>query len=240
MSHANLHGPTAGSSISPRQNHLGNSWVLAGIQIAAIIIIVALFLLARIGHIPFAQVTRDPATAFHGSFLTGYLSYMGACLWCAAASVALFAGFLSRRSSNSATSNRQTQFFLATGFLSAILLVDDLFMMHDGLIPYLAGWRNVEPIILGMYAIAGLVWLIRFRAIILKTAWILLVISGSFFAVMVAVDQGILKVDESRRHLFEDGPKFMGIANWAVWVIGTCIAMLTQRRAGQAAVNESA
>jgi hypothetical protein len=235
-----MHGLVAPASTGTARKPRALSIVLIVTQIAALLFIVTLLMLARIGHIPFAQVTRDPATAFNGFFLTGYLSYMGACLWCAAASVALFSGFVVRKSARVIASDRRASFLLATGFLSGVLLVDDLFMMHDGLIPYLAGWRDVEPIVLGIYLIAGLVWLFKFRALIFRTAWSLLVISGCFFALMVAVDQGILKVAEARRHLFEDGPKFMGIANWAVWVIGTCVALTAKPDTGQAVANENA
>jgi hypothetical protein len=46
------------------------------------------------------------------------------------------------------------------------------------------------------------------------------------FAAMVVVDTGVVRVDESRRHLFEDGPKFFGILNWTAWVVGACVARM--------------
>jgi hypothetical protein len=127
-------------------------------QLVAAAGLAAMFLLARVSHVPFSQISRDPATALHGAFITGYLSYMGACLWCAAAAIALFCGAVLRRGRQPAAS-----FFIATGLISTMMLVDDLFMMHDGLIPYAVG-ADIEKTILGAYGVIGVAWLVRFRA----------------------------------------------------------------------------
>src|SRR5688572_5893016 len=89
---------------------------VVGTQTAAVACVAALLALAHVARVPFSHVSRDPATALGGPFVTGYLSYLGACLWCAAAAVALFSAALARGGGD-----RWASFFLATGLLSALL-----------------------------------------------------------------------------------------------------------------------
>lgn len=183
-------------------------------QAAALACLVALLGLSRAADVPFSQLARDPATALGGAFVTGYLSYLGACLWCVAAAVATFAAVLAR-----AGRDPSTGFLLATGLLSLLMLVDDLFMLHDGLVPFVVG--DVERLNVAAYLGLGLSYLAAFVRQIRQTCRPLLVAAACAFAVSVFVDVGLIPVRESRRHLFEDGAKFLGITNWAAWVVAT-------------------
>jgi hypothetical protein len=188
----------------------------------------ALVALSHLSRVPFAHVARDPATSLGGPFVTGYLSYLGACLWCAAAAVALFSAALARGSRGARPAGA---FFLATGLLAALLLADDLFMVHDGLVPHLLG--DVERWNLALYAVLAAAYLAAFAPLIRRTCLPLLAAAGCAFATSVMVDVQLIPVPESRRHLVEDGCKFLGIANWAAWVTLACLRHL-QIPAGEA------
>src|SRR5688572_6923837 len=94
------------------------SWpVVALTQGFAIVAVIALAILAHVAQVPFSHVSRDPATALGGPFVTGYLSYLGACLWCAATAIALFSAVLARGGGDGGRVGA-SRFFLATGLLS--------------------------------------------------------------------------------------------------------------------------
>jgi hypothetical protein len=215
MRDAHEHHPSATALHAARAGWPG---VLAmqGIGVACV---AAMAVLAHAARVPFSHVSRDPATALGGPFVTGYLSYLGACLWCAAAAVALFSAALAHGRDGAAAG-----FFLATGLLSGLLLADDLFMVHDGLVPHLLG--DVERWTLLAYAVLAAAYLVAFAPMVRRTCRPLLVAAGCAFAGSVAVDVQLVPVPEPRRHLVEDGCKFMGIANWAAWVTLACLRRL--------------
>ena len=192
-------------------------------QVLALAAIAALAAVAHVAGVPFSHVSRDPATALGGPFVTGYLSYLGACLWCAAAAIALFSALLVRGGRDEAGAG----FFLATGLLSGLMLADDLFMVHDGLVPHLLG--DVERWNLALYALLAAAYLVAFAPLVRRTCLPLLAAAGCAFAGSVLVDASLIPVADSRRHLAEDGCKFLGIANWAAWVTTACLQRLRTR-----------
>lgn len=198
-------------------------------QVLALAAVAALATLAHVAGVPFSHVSRDPATALGGPFLIGYLSYLGACLWCAAAAVALFSALLARGGGDGAGA----AFFSATGLLSGLMLADDLFMVHDGLVPHLLG--DVERWNLALYALLAGAYLVAFAPLIRRTCLPLPAATGCAFAGSVLVDAQLIPVPESRRHLAEDGCKFIGIVNWAAWVTTACLQRLRTSAAGATA-----
>ena len=196
-------------------------------QALALGVVAGLAALAHAAGVPFAHVSRDPATALGGPFVTGYLSYLGACLWCAAGAVALFSAVLARGGRD----HVGAAFFLATGLLSGLMLADDLFMVHDGLVTQLLG-GDVERWNLVLYALLAGAYLLAFAPLVRRTCLPLLAAAGCAFAGSVLVDAALIPVAESRRHLTEDGCKFLGIANWAAWVTSACLQRLRATAAG--------
>jgi len=180
----------------------------------AIAVIAALWMLATHEGLPFSALTRDPATELKAPFVVGWLSYAGAVMWCTAAAVGLFSA------AALALPTRRRRFVLASGLLSALLLADDLFMIHDGVVPFILG--DIEGVMLGIYGVLLSAYFYAFRTLLRETHWPLLLLSLAFFAASVTIDAGVIVVDESRRHLFEDGAKLLGIMNWCGFVVGAC------------------
>lgn len=218
----------AGSSAVPWRGVI----VVQGLALAAVGMSATL---AHVAGVPFSHLSRDPAAVLGGPFVTGYLSYLGACLWCVAATVALFSALLARGGGGE---DRGPMFFLATGLLSALMLADDLFMVHDGLMPRLLG--DVERWNLALYALLAGAYLAAFAPLVRRTCLPLLAAAGCAFAGSVLVDVQLIPIAESRRYLAEDGCKFVGIANWAAWVTMACLQRLRASGAGVAAADAPA
>ena len=81
-------------------------------------------------------LTRDPAAVARLPWYVGALSNLGAIMWCAAATILIFTGSLRAVRLNRP---RDAQFMLHTGGLIALMLCDDLFLVHDHLLPGLFG-----------------------------------------------------------------------------------------------------
>lgn len=158
------------------------------------------------GGIPAAHLLKDPGVSNPGPWYLGAVSYFGIALWTAACAVTLFARTLLRNDENA----ELRRFLLASALLSALLGLDDLFMLHDHVAPQLLGVS--EKAVIGVYGLLGLAYALRFRAVILRTEVLLLASAIAFFGFSVAVDA--LDVDDARFLLAEDGAKLAGITQW--------------------------
>lgn len=156
--------------------------------------------------IPFEKITGDPA--YHRGFhpLTGFLSYIGILLWCTTSAVTLFtASVLYRRGGNGVT----PMYLIYAGVLTGILMVDDLFMLHDYLIGHL-------PMYI-LYALLAGYFFYRYFHRIRQDTFLLLLAAVGFLAVSVAMD--LFLPNEGLEYFLEDGFKFLGIMSWALFFI---------------------
>jgi hypothetical protein len=209
--------------------------VLALPALALVAVLVGALLAARAG-VPFSALSRDPVTELHGPFYVGWLSNVGAMLWCVAAVVCLFGWAVARRVS--LTRLPSPLFLIASGLLSALLMADDLLLLHDGLFPHVlhVGERKT----LAAYALLVAAYLLRFRRDILATRWLPLAAAFGFFALSLAFDAGLLNVGQHRRHIFEDGSKLIGIAWWCGYFVRTSLEAATAGAAGDAHIASTA
>ncbi|MFP4559079.1 MAG: hypothetical protein ACLFO6_06260, partial [Archaeoglobaceae archaeon] len=70
------------------------------------------------------------------------------------------------------------------------------------------------------YGIVALLYFLRFKLVILRTDFLLLLFAFVFFGLMLMFD---LFVDESGlQFLLEDGFKFFGIVSWLTYFATTC------------------
>ena len=141
----------------------------------------------------------------------GMLSLLSGLLWCAGASIALFAAtVLVTRGGEPGT----MQFFLSVGLLTTLLMVDDVFQAHEFFYPRLFGIP--EAVTVGFYAalLASHLWL--FRRYILALGPGLLIVSLVAFAVGVLTDLLASGVSVWAR-FGEDGTKLVGISAWTAF-----------------------
>jgi len=174
--------------------------------------------------IPTGYLTRDPAALAQAPFYIGAISNLGMLGWSAGAAACALAYALLRRDGGPSESRR---FFLASGLLTAVLLVDDLFLVHDQIAPRY--FRVPEEAILAVYAACAAAYLARFGAAIRGTDFLPLALALGFFAASLAADLWLAASPYS--HLVEDGCKLIGIASWSAYFTHTALQQLQARRA---------
>ena len=194
-------------------------------------LIAGLGLLVLIGETtdtPQRTFFTDPSAAFDAPVYVGLMSNLGVALWTATAAVCLFAAAVISRTKP----DRGTAWFLASaGLVSALAMIDDLFLFHEETFPNAVGIR--QPLVLLAYGlgVVAFCWLFRHR--IYETDYALLLLAGVFFAGSVLIDvlappgEIYLFGDFRARHLIEDGLKFIGIATWATYFWMTAFNAIT-------------
>ena len=95
-------------------------------------------------------------------------------------------------------------------------MLDDTFQVHEKILPKLFGLSE-----LFLFTLEGALLLfivLRFSKIILRSRFLLLLFAVIWFALSLSVDMFLSENTYPRwHHLFEDGPKFLGILNWSLF-----------------------
>lgn len=186
-------------------------------------VVVALVLLTLVGSVlvvvaapvtwnSIGDFTRDPITVGNLPLLAGLLSNLGALLWYAAAAICAFTAVLLKAAGRT---GEVPSFLLASSALSALLLFDDFFLLHEALLRRYLGVP--EGAVLGSLALILLGYLVGYGALLLRSDYLLLGCALVSFAASTAVDLLLdLRVLASGEvmYLVEDAPKFLGIALW--------------------------
>jgi hypothetical protein len=159
--------------------------------------------------IPFGRLTRDPVAVLRGPVHIGYLSQAGIFFWAAAAAACFFAARLLREG---APPSEMRRFLRVAGSLTLMLGLDDMFLLHERVFPALG---VPEPVVYAAYIAFVLYFLVRFRALILQTEYVLLGMALTFFAVSVGLD--VLDPAGIDPYLWEDGAKLVGIVSWTTY-----------------------
>ena len=108
--------------------------------------------------------------------------------------------------------------FLAFGAtLSLALMLDDLFLLHEVVLPNVAGVD--EFVIFPAYGAAALTWLAAYRRLLSPRALVPLVAAVAMFALMATIDIFLGGSNADWRLLSEDGAKLFGICAWAAFAV---------------------
>lgn len=176
--------------------------------------------------IPLATFVRDPAATLGGNPLTGVQSHVGVLVWWAAAAVCFFGAVLVRRETND---HSDTAFLVWSGTITTVLTLDDLFQFHEDLAVRYLGLDDRAVTL--AYGVAIVIYLVRYRGIILRTDYFLLAAGLALFAASNVVDE--LLTDRwapDTRIFVEDGFKLLGIAGWSSYLIRTVLQLATASR----------
>ena len=150
-------------------------------------------------------VARDPELCC--AYYSGAVSNLGILLWAAAAAIAAFAASLT-------PVKEMRRFLIATSALTAFLMIDDLFMLHEEALP---GLGAPEPAVYAFYlACAAAYGLIYFRRIFAGRAALAILAALAMSASLVE-DQ--TKVLWPIHDFVEDGAKLGAIYCWFLFVI---------------------
>ena len=82
--------------------------------------------------IPIMDFTRDPLSVMDAPFYIGIVSNIGIVFWAAGATICFFASAIVSRLPHSSNS---TNFLLFGGIITTVLLLDDLFLLHEQVFP---------------------------------------------------------------------------------------------------------
>lgn len=163
--------------------------------------------------IPFADLSRDPLAVCGGRPFDGALSNLGVLLWCAAATLCLMAAAVMHRA------GREQGFYLCSGLLTVMLLVDDLFQLHEVVLP--GSFSVRQRYVLLTYLLLAAAYLARYRRRILANDWGFMAAALAFFSISLIADTlqaptvGLTGGDgTSLGSLIEDGSKLLGIISW--------------------------
>lgn len=189
-------------------------------------VLVLLVILKLQNRISVQTLTRDVSAVANAPFYSGAISNLGVLVWGAAVAITWFSFSLLREIG---VNKEFSRFFLFSSGLTSILLLDDLFLVHEQVFPK---YLNVpEKLVFVGYGIIILLYLVKFRKTILKTDFLLLILAFGFFGLSVVID--LLPIVESRlgiedQFLLEDGFKLLGILSWLTYYAKACAAALKQ------------
>lgn len=198
-----------------------NIFIIFSYSLSVILLLLA-FLIGIKYNIPFERITGDPALIYNAHPFTGFISNIGVLLWCSAACISLFTGFLFIRLRD----NNRGLFFIFSGIFSTILLIDDFFMFHDYIFLSSEKFHIKQSIVYLIYALLIFLYLIRFYKLILKSDYYLLLISVFFLGSSVFTD--LIFPSEGLEYFIEDSFKFIGIVSWMLFFTTTAFRFLVE------------
>ena len=185
-----------------------------GLSLLPLVAILVTALSTDVSAVPY--LVRD-VTAVGGLHpFAGFLSNLGAFLWFATGSIAVFAGLIELQRDR----REEALFLFSAGALTFYLWFDDFFLLHEELVRRYLGLSD-KWVFLGIAA--GLVaYLWRFRRMIVSHRYPLLGGAIMLFAFSVAWDvvadrKWVAFGDWS--YLVEDSAKWLGVVCWACFHI---------------------
>lgn len=174
-----------------------------------------LFLLALVWIQPFVSpdvLLRDIFVVAAIPRYYGLISNFGIFLWGATAIVTLF-------SANILAAAKQTnlsKFFFYFSLISFWLGLDDFLMLHEHVfIP--------ENIIFLIYVLVVVGSLIRFRNIIIKSDFRILLVGFLFLLISILLDKILIFTESKKVYILEDGSKLLRIISWCFYFTQTSI-----------------
>ena len=204
---------------------MSNRLTLALPLSAGVAVLTVVGLASHYGDIPVGNFMRDPLTIVDENPLLGFVSTLGCGAWCVAFAVNLLAWLCISRDQDAANRAAKLAFVGYGGLLSLALLLDDQFQLHEYIFPFRLGIP--EPIVTAIYAIATVAYVLMFRTQIRSVGAAPLVASVVLFALSLLVDQ-LSYETLPMHHLFEDGPKFVGVLAWASFHVSSTVSLLTE------------
>lgn len=186
------------------------------LQATVILLLALLIALAGWLDLPPSAFMRDLAAIAGINPFNGVVSHLGAILWSATAAITLFSGLLLPPGGI----RRCLLFF---GTLTALLLADDLFLIHDKI---MSGTFSLpEEPIYALYGSMLLYGLFQFRRYLWTPTAPLLLAASIGFGLSAGFD---VFAEGLGPWVFwvEDGAKLLGIANWCaffVWLSATAL-----------------
>lgn len=138
---------------------------------------------ARLTNNPIWKLAKDPAQVIGFEPYIGLLSNWGALLWMSAGVICLFSSLAMK---NQKAPFRAYRFLLVSGVLSFLLAVDDIFLLHDEVLPRLLDMPEfffylIYIVIFGSYLLYFWRDISKYDYLLFMAAFVLLLVSRGFF-----------------------------------------------------------
>jgi hypothetical protein len=194
-------------------------WI-AAVYAAAIGALTTVALLGFVRGVPIGNLTRDPANTLEFPWYFGAVSYLGIMMWCATATLCLFTVVLLRGRPGA---GERRSFALGAGLLTGLLMLDDLFLFHETVFPYL--FHYPEWALYGTYA-AIVLSLMRGARTSLRTTPYPVLIAACVLLGSSTISDTVTNnaADESLKFFVEDGLKFLGVSSWFAYFSSVSLA----------------
>jgi len=192
---------------------LGRAQILSTAAVASAVLFVVL--LAWQDFVPFEYLSRDPLSVARDTNeyreIFGLISNIGILLWCSATALCLFAAAEVRIKNKSTVASR---FFVTAGVFSAVLMLDDLFLIHEAL-------GSGQYALFAFYGMVMLIYIVYFHRILVALGPSLLLVSCGCLGISVVVDSlgSFSYLLHGYVYPMEDGSKFVGITAWTAFQI---------------------
>ena len=161
---------------------------------------------------PFGDFSWDATTVLEGPAYIGFVSNVGAVAWALGCGACLVGAL--------AIDGRARLPLACGGLLTAILLADDLFLIHEAYIERVGLPMVAEPII---YAGLGIAYFVTFGDFLRRHGIWLLPLAGALLAVSAGIDAAF---EENAPFVVEDGTKLFGIVTWTSFFVSATVAEL--------------
>lgn len=185
------------------------------IHLFIICLLVGVAIASKIYDVPIESFTADPVVTLKGHPLTGIISHIGILLWCSTAAICYFSAFIQKNLKHRKTS----QFLNLSGLITLILLLDDLFLFHEEILPEY--FYVPQKLIYIIYVIVAASYVVKFRFRLLESEYIFLLMAFLYFAISISFD--IFLSQSGIAYLAEDGFKLFGIVNWFLFFANVCL-----------------
>ena len=208
-------------NLSPGKARFSN-WTIIIVFGAVAVFLGITILINQLAGIPFDFFSRDPLSTFNAHPLTGIQSNLGILIWICTAGICLFTGVVLHSRKIETT---VFQFFLWSGFITLLLTLDDLFLIHEDL-----AYRYLEigqKTIFALYVFLIGRYIFKFRKIIPHSDHFLFVLALIFFGISEGIDLIEHYWISPWRIFFEDGFKLFGIVSWSIYLIRECFRFIT-------------
>lgn len=210
--------------------------------VAAVVMLGGIVLFVHYGtDADMALFLADPGEKSGLPAYAGFLTFAAILVWWTAATVAAMAAVLLRHAGGSL---EVVRFFAELAGLVALLCLDDLFMIHEGIGLWIAEINDKPerrstfelPVFLA-YGAGWLVWLVRSWRIIFQTRWLFLGLAASGFGLSLTIDLGVFLFPEmipdtpwmpTTLDVAEELSKMAGILFLLAWVFSAMIAHVGQ------------
>lgn len=138
----------------------------------------------------------------------GFVSNLGILLWCGTAAVCFTAAAVFFAAGSSF---KMARFAISASFLTGWLALDDMFLLHELVLPSLG---VPQTVVIAIYGVLTLAYLSANWRFLIKQEWWILALGGIALAVSVFVDTAFHSLVPALVYL-EDSAKFFGIVCWA-------------------------